>query len=58
MYRSADIHTDVDAPGYFSNGAQLGLAAGDVMIVHSTTGPTCTIHVVLNATTIAAATLV
>ena len=57
IYSSADAHTAVDAVGYFSDGADFGLAANDVMIVVDTNTPTCTIHHVLNATTISAATL-
>ena len=57
MYSSADAHTDVDAAGYFSDGADFGLTANDVMIVVDTSTPTCTIHHVLNATSITAATL-
>ena len=52
-----DAHTDVDAAGYFTDGADLGMVANDVMIVVDTATPTCTIHHVLNATSITAATL-
>ena len=57
LYKSADAHTAVDAAGYFTNGADLGLVADDVMIVVDTATPTCTIHQVANATGITAATL-
>ena len=57
MYTDGDAHTDVDAAGYFTDGADLGLTANDVMIVVDTATPTCTIHQVLNATSITAATL-
>lgn len=57
MYTDGDAHTDVDAAGYFTDGADLGLTANDVMIVVDTATPTCTIHHVLNATSITAATL-
>ena len=57
IYSSADAHTDVDASGYFSDGADFGLTAGDVMIVVDTNTPTCTVHHVASATTITAATL-
>lgn len=57
MYTDGDAHTAVDAAGYFTNGAALGLTANDVMIVVDTATPTCTIHHVLNATSITAATL-
>lgn len=33
VYTSTDIHTDVDASGYFTDGADLGLKVGDVMFV-------------------------
>jgi hypothetical protein len=57
-YRHAtDPHTDIDAAGYFSDGATFGMKANDVMIVIDTDTATCTIHIVLNATTIGAATL-
>lgn len=57
MYTDGDAHGDVDAAGYFTDGADLGLVANDVMIVVDTATPTCTIHHVLNATSITAATL-
>lgn len=56
-YASADAHTAVDAAGWFSDGADFGLKANDVMIVVDTATPTATIHRVLNATSINAATL-
>ena len=55
MYTDGDAHADVDLAGYFTNGADLGLVADDVMIVNDT-GGNCTIHHVLNATTISAGT--
>jgi len=58
QYRHAtDPHTDIDAAGYFSDGATYGLKANDMMFVVDTDTATCTIHLVLNATTIGAATL-
>lgn len=33
VYTSTDIHTDVDAADYFTNGDDLGLRVGDVMMV-------------------------
>ena len=57
MYTDGDAHTDVDAAGYFTDGADLGLVANDVMIVVDNSTPTCTIHHVLNTTSITAATL-
>ncbi len=56
-YSSADAHTDVDAAGYFTDGADFGLKANDVMIVVDTATPTATIHNVASATGITAATL-
>lgn len=57
QYTSADAHTDVDAADYFSDGASFGLKANDSMIVINTATPTCTLHQVLNATSISPATL-
>lgn len=57
QYTSADAHTDVAGAGYFSDGANFGLKAGDTMIVQDTNTPTCTLHRVASATTIASATL-
>ena len=56
-YSSVDAHTDVDAAGYFSDGADRGLVANDMMIVNDTNTPTCTIHQVASATAIDPATL-
>ena len=55
IYKSADAHAAVDAAGYFTDGANLGMKADDAMIVVDT-GGNCTIHHVLNATTISAGT--
>ncbi len=57
IYTTADAHTDVDAAGYFSDGVDKGLIAGDVMVVVDTNAPTCTIHQVASTTAIDAATL-
>lgn len=35
-YLSADVHTDVDASGYFTNGGALGMKVGDAVIVCDT----------------------
>lgn len=35
-YASADVHTDVDAANYFTNGQALGMRAGDVVMVIET----------------------
>lgn len=37
-YSSADVDSDVDAAGYFTNGDALGLKVGDPMLVHDTAG--------------------
>jgi hypothetical protein len=56
-YSTTDAHTDVDAAGYFTDGADFGLKAGDVMIVDDTDTTTVTIHGVASATSIDPATL-
>ena len=56
-YTTADPHATVAGADYFSDGAQRGLAANDAMIVVDSNASTCTIHRVVSATTIAAATL-
>jgi hypothetical protein len=35
-YSSTDVHTDVDAAGYFTNGEALGMKVGDVVFVIET----------------------
>ncbi len=57
LYSTADAHTDVDASGYFSDGASKGLVANDVMIVNDTSTPTSTLHQVADSTSIDPATL-
>ena len=37
IYNSADVHTDVDAVGYFTNGSALGMKVGDMVLVGKTT---------------------
>ena len=56
-YSTTDVHTDVDASGYFSDGADRGLVAGDFMFVNDTNTPTGTMHQVADATSIDPATL-
>lgn len=47
LYKSEDVHTDVDATDYFTNGAALGMKVNDVVIVVKTTATVgATIHVV------------
>ena len=36
IYASADVHTEVDATGYFTNGSDLGMKVGDTMFVIET----------------------
>jgi hypothetical protein len=58
VYKSTDVHTDVDAPGYFANGASLGMKTGDVMIVLKSSATLgATIHYVSSATSIEPAIL-
>ena len=33
IYKSTDVHTDVDATDYFTDGKELGMKADDVVIV-------------------------
>lgn len=47
FYASEDVHTDVDAANYFTNGAALGMRVNDVVIVIKTTATIgATLHVV------------
>ncbi|RWL14882.1 MAG: hypothetical protein EOR57_31545 [Mesorhizobium sp.] len=58
IYSSTDVHTDVDAADYFSNGTALGMRVGDVVIVVKTTATIgATLHVVTVATAGGAATV-
>lgn len=57
MYSNTDAHATVAGAAYFSNGADLGLKANDVVIVVDTDSATTTIHGASSATTINAATL-
>ncbi|RWF78990.1 MAG: hypothetical protein EOS26_03215 [Mesorhizobium sp.] len=58
VYNSADVHTDVDAADYFSNGAALGMKVGDHMIVGKTTATIgSTLHYVTTVTAGGAATI-
>lgn len=57
-YLSADVHTDVDAADYFSNGHALGMRVGDVVIVVETDNSyALSMHVVTAVTTGGAATV-
>lgn len=58
VYASEDIHTDVDAADYFSNGDALGMKVNDVVIVVKTTATVgATVHVVTAVTAGGAATV-
>lgn len=58
MYNSTDVHTDVDATDYFSNGAALGMKVGDMMLVGKTsTTIGATLHYVTTVTAGGAATI-
>ena len=57
IYTDGDAHATVAGAGYFTDGADLGLVADDIMFVIDNVTPTGTMHHVLNVTTITAATL-
>jgi hypothetical protein len=58
LYASADVHTDVDATDYFTNGNALGMRVNDVVIVIKTTATIgATLHVVTASTAGGAATV-
>lgn len=58
MYQSADVHTDVDASGYFVDGFDLGMRVGDVVFVVETDNSyALSVHVVTAVTTNGAATV-
>jgi hypothetical protein len=57
-YNSTDVHTDVDAADYFSNGDALGMKVGDVVLVSKTSATKgTTIHYVSGVTAGGAATI-
>ena len=57
-YASEDVHTDVDATDYFSNGDALGMKVDDVVMVVKTTATIgATLHVVTAVTADGAATV-
>ena len=50
-YASTDVHTDVDAAGYFSNAGDLGMAVGDIVFVCKTSATIgATLHYVSDVT--------
>lgn len=58
VYASTDVHTDVDAADYFSNGYALGMRVNDVVIVVKTSATIgATLHVVTAVTSGGAATV-
>jgi lipid-binding SYLF domain-containing protein len=57
-YRHTDIHTDVDAAGYFTNGDALGMKVGDVVLVSKSDATIgTTVHYVQTVTAGGAATV-
>lgn len=50
FYQSADSQTDVRVSGYFTNGFELGMKAGDIVFVTDTDTQQQSIHSVLEAT--------
>lgn len=58
VYTSTDVHTDVDAADYFSNGDALGMKVGDVVLVSKSSATIgTTIHYVSAVTAGGAATV-
>lgn len=58
LYQSTDVHTDVDAADYFSDGDALGMKVNDIVFVVKTTATVgATIHSVSAVTAGGAATI-
>jgi hypothetical protein len=58
LYVHTDVHTDVDATDYFSNGAALGMRVNDIVLVVKTSATIgVTAHVVTAVTAGGAATI-
>lgn len=58
IYNSTDVHTDVDAADYFSNGDALGMKVNDCVIVQKTSATIgATVHTVTVVTAGGAATV-
>lgn len=58
VYNSTDVHTDVDASGYFTNGDALGMNVGDhVLVGKSSATIGSTLHYVQTVTAGGAATI-
>lgn len=57
-YTSTDVHTDVDATDYFSDGDDLGMKVGDIVMVSKSSATIgTTIHYVSAVTSGGAATV-
>lgn len=57
-YASEDVHTDVDASGYFTDGDALGMKVNDIVFVVKTTATVgATLHSVSAVTAGGAATI-
>jgi len=57
-YVSTDVHTDVDAANYFTNGHENGLQVGDIMFVSKSSATIgTTVHYVSAVTAGGAATI-
>lgn len=57
-YYGVDIHTDVDAADFFSDGAAKGMKVGDIVVVSKTSATIgTTIHYVTTVTAGGAATI-
>ncbi len=58
LYASEDVHTDVDASGYFTDGDALGMKVNDIVFVVKTTATVgATLHSVSAVTAGGAATI-
>lgn len=58
IYNSTDVHTDVDAVGYFTNGHALGMRVNDHVLVGKTSDTKgVTAHLVITSTAGGAATI-
>jgi len=56
-YTNTDAHATVAGAGYFSDGANKGLKANDIVFVVDTDSATGTMHTAASAITVNAATL-
>jgi hypothetical protein len=58
IYNSTDVHTDVDATDYFTDGFDKGMKVGDMVLVGKTTATIgATLHYVQTVTANGAATI-